>query len=193
MTVASGAVAWWILVGGVLPLWFLAGFFDYLCHRASDIEHANGVRETALHWLMFAEVGVPMLAAVFLKVNALLLLFMAACWVAHEVTTHFDLRLAIATRHVSAFEQQVHSFLEMLPLVALLLLVLIHWDEAGALLGLGAASADFSVSLKPLPSAPELICLFAAIFLLGIVPYADEFLRGLRALRASHGAPRIRI
>jgi hypothetical protein len=190
MTVASGAVAWWILVGGVLPLWFFAGFLDYLCHRASDIEHANGVRETALHWLMFAEVGVPMLAAVFLKVNALLLLFMAACWIAHEVTTHVDLRLAIATRHVSAFEQQVHSFLEVLPVVALLLLALLHWDQAAALVGFGATSADFSLSLKPLPSAPELIALFTGILLFGIVPYLDELLRGLRARRHPYGARR---
>ncbi len=125
------------------------------------------MRETALHWLMFAEVGVPMLAAVFLKVNALLLLFMGACWIAHEVTTHMDLRLAIATRYVSAFGQQVLAFLDVLPVVAILLLALLHWDQAGALLGLGAAAADFSLSLKPPPSASELILLFAAISVFG--------------------------
>ena len=187
---ASGDVVWWILVGGVLPLWFSAGFLDYLCHRASDIEHANGVRETALHWLMFTEVGVPLLAAVFLKVDALLFVLMGACWIAHEVTTHIDLRVAIATRYVSAFEQQVHSFLEVLPVIALLLLALLHWDQAGALLGLGAQPADFSLSLKPLPSAAELICLFAGVLLLGVIPYLDELLRGLRARRGPNGGPR---
>ncbi|MBV9045849.1 MAG: diguanylate cyclase, partial [Alphaproteobacteria bacterium] len=33
---------WDVLVYVVLPLWVLAGFADYLCHRATHIEHANG-------------------------------------------------------------------------------------------------------------------------------------------------------
>ena len=39
-----------LLLYVVLPAWVLAGFGDYLCHRALRIEHANGIRETVLHW-----------------------------------------------------------------------------------------------------------------------------------------------
>jgi hypothetical protein len=49
----------------LLPIWILAGFVDYLCHRASNIEHTSGTKESAAHWLMLAEIGVPLIAAVF--------------------------------------------------------------------------------------------------------------------------------
>jgi hypothetical protein len=56
---------WDLLVYVVLPLWVIAGFADYLCHRASNIGHANGMRESIIHWLMLAEVGLPLGLAVF--------------------------------------------------------------------------------------------------------------------------------
>jgi hypothetical protein len=45
----------------VLPLWLVAGFADYLCHRAANIEGTSGVKETLLHLLQFAEMAVPTL------------------------------------------------------------------------------------------------------------------------------------
>src|SRR6266567_2586632 len=39
----------------IMPLWFLAGVADWLCHRASDIEHTTGAKESIIHLLMFAE------------------------------------------------------------------------------------------------------------------------------------------
>ena len=143
---------WDVLMYLVLPLWVFAGFLDYCCHRASDIAHANGAKESALHWLMLGEVGVPILAAVFLKIDALLILFMILCLIAHEITGYLDLKLAMATRKVTPFEHQVHSVLEMMPLTALLLLAILHWPQAEALFGFGPASADFSLALKPPPA-----------------------------------------
>jgi hypothetical protein len=172
---------WDILMYIVLPLWVLAGFVDYCCHRTSDVEHANGVKETTLHWLMLGEVGVPILAAVFLRIDALLILFMIACLIVHEVTGYLDLKLAMATRKVTAFEQQVHSVLEMMPLAALLLLTALHWPQAEALFGFGQEAADFSLALKPPPTWRELILPMAGFLVLAIVPYAEEFVRGLRA------------
>jgi CubicO group peptidase (beta-lactamase class C family) len=40
-----------------------AGLADYLCHRAAHIEATSGYKESLLHLLQFAEVGVPILAA----------------------------------------------------------------------------------------------------------------------------------
>jgi hypothetical protein len=174
---------WDLLVFAVVPLWLIAGFVDYLCHRATDIAHANGARESLLHWLMLGEVGVPLLAAVFLKIDALIFALMILCWVAHELTTHTDLTLAMRTRRVTAFEQQVHSFLEVLPLAALLLLAALHWDQARALFGFGPAAADWSPALKPLPPLKELLALFGALTLFGVIPYAEELWRGMRAAR----------
>src|SRR5436190_18042475 len=110
------AAVWSILVYVVLPLWVICGFLDYLCHRASHMTEATGPRESRIHWLKLAEVGLPLTLAVFFEINALLLALMLLCLVVHEVTGYCDLRLAMATRTVTAFEHQVHSLLEVLPL-----------------------------------------------------------------------------
>ena len=52
-------------------------------------------------------------------VNALLMALMILCLIAHEITGYIDLRIAMRTRKVTAFEQQVHSVLEMMPLAAI--------------------------------------------------------------------------
>ena len=57
----------------VLRLWLLAGFADYLCHRAAHIENSTAPKESFIHLLMFAEMGVPLLAAIFLEINALII------------------------------------------------------------------------------------------------------------------------
>jgi hypothetical protein len=43
-----------ILMYFVLPVWFIAGFADWICHRATSIETASGVKESAIHALMWA-------------------------------------------------------------------------------------------------------------------------------------------
>jgi hypothetical protein len=35
-----------VLTYFVLPLWLVAGFADYLCHRASHIEQTSGAKES---------------------------------------------------------------------------------------------------------------------------------------------------
>jgi hypothetical protein len=172
---------WVVLVYIVLPLWVLAGFADYLCHRASNIEHVNGVKESALHWLMIGEVGVPILAALFLKIDALLIAFMIVFLIAHELTGYADLRFAMRTRRVTAFEQQVHSVLEILPLTALLLLCLLHWRQAQALFGFGPETASFSIALKDPPTLSALIPPAVGFVIFAILPYLEEFWRGVRA------------
>jgi len=59
-----------ILMYFILPLWLAAGFADYLCHRAAHIELTSGVKESILHLLQFVEMGIPLLAAMFLEINA---------------------------------------------------------------------------------------------------------------------------
>jgi hypothetical protein len=44
-----------ILMYFVLPLWLIAGFADWLCHRASHIESTTGAKESLIHLLMFVE------------------------------------------------------------------------------------------------------------------------------------------
>ena len=61
-----------LLLWFIMPVWFLAGLADYLCHRASDIEHTSGWKESVLHLVMFAEIAVPLLMCLFFEINALI-------------------------------------------------------------------------------------------------------------------------
>jgi hypothetical protein len=174
---------WSLLVYVVMPLWVIAGFLDYLCHRASDIEHATGVRESLIHWLMLMEVALPLVLAVFFRINAMLLALMIACLIAHEITGYLDLKIAMSTRKVTIFEHQVHSVLEILPLTAILLVMALHWPQTQALFGLGHETADLSLGPKQTPRWGEIIPPAAAFFLLTVAPYAEEIWRGFRAKR----------
>jgi hypothetical protein len=63
-----------VLMYFVLPVWVAAGFADYLCHRATSIETTSGWKESLLHLLQFGEMALPTLAAIFLEINALVIL-----------------------------------------------------------------------------------------------------------------------
>jgi hypothetical protein len=168
---------WFMLVRVVLPLWVAAGFLDYLCHRRSHIERAAGVRESLLHWLMLGEVMLPGGLILFFRVNALVLAVAIICLIAHEVSGYFDLKLAMATRRVTIFEHQVHSALEILPLMALALVMILHWPQTEALFGFGAEAADFSLGAKQIPRWDELARAFAIFLVLAIFPYLEELRR----------------
>lgn len=179
---------WNTLVWVVLPLWVVAGFLDYLCHRRSHIERASGMRESVIHWLMLAEVGLPLGLAIFFRIDALILGLMLACLVAHELTGYFDLKLALASRPVTIFEHQVHSVLEVLPLTAILLVMILHWPQAMALFGAGPEHADFALVLKQAPRWGEIVPPFAAFLVLALLPYGEELWRGWRARRINPSA-----
>jgi hypothetical protein len=170
----------------VMPLWLAAGFADYLCHRAAHIERTSGWKESALHLLQFAEMALPVLAALLLEINAGIILLMIVCLVLHEATAIWDVRYANATREVPPVEQHVHSVLEMLPLTALLIVVALHWPQFAALFGAGTESADFSLRLKqpPLPWLYVTVML-ALVLLFEVLPYGEEFMRTLRARRGA--------
>lgn len=71
----------------------------------------------------------------------------------------------------------MHSFLEMVPLIALLLVIARHWEQFLALFGAGPAQADYSLSLKEemLPMG-YIVAIFSAILLLELLPYFEALL-----------------
>src|SRR6185295_19974527 len=90
-----------VLMYFILPLWLAAGFADYLCHRASSIELTSGYKESLLHLLMFCEVGVPLLAAIFFEFNALVIATMIVGFIAHQLTSLWDTSVANDKRRVT--------------------------------------------------------------------------------------------
>jgi ABC-type spermidine/putrescine transport system permease subunit I len=170
-----------ILMYFVLPVWLAAGFADYLCHRASSIETTSGWKESLLHLLQFGEMAIPTLAAIFLQINALVIATMIICLIAHEATAIWDVSYAYEKREVTPTEQHVHSFLEMLPLMGLLIVATLHWQQFLSLFGLSQEQAEFTVRLKdsPLPWLYVTIIL-SLVVLFDVLPFIEELVRGLR-------------
>jgi hypothetical protein len=183
-TIMDPSITQSMLMYFVLPLWLAAGFADYLCHRASSIETTSGPKESLLHLLQFSEMAVPTLAAIFLEINALVILVMIVSLILHQLTAMWDVRFAYHRREVTPIEQHVHSVLEMLPLTALLIIVALHWQQFLALIGMGTQVADFSLRLKE-PPLPWLyvVVMLTLVLLFEILPYAEELVRTLRARR----------
>lgn len=119
---------WNVLGFGALPLWLAAGGADWLCHRRTEIERTAGPRESVFHVALFAEIAVPVLLALWYEINALLLAVMAAGVLAHFLTSWWDTAFAQPRRHIAPVEQLVHSWLEMLPVFALVVVALLHAD-----------------------------------------------------------------
>jgi hypothetical protein len=162
---------WYVL----FPVWILAGLADYLCHRRSDIEHTSGFKESVLHVLQAAEVGVPLLAALFLEINALVLCLMAVLVVAHTATAMWDVSYSTPRRYISPLEQHIHSYLEILPMVAVAIGAIVHWDAF-------RAPFTFELALKDNPVPPVSIALvLGTVAVLNGLPLLEEVLRTRRA------------
>jgi len=169
-----------LLMYVVVPLWFCAGMADYLCHRRSDLAHTSGAKESLIHLLMFAEMAVPLLAALLLEINALVFAIMIVAFLAHEVTALWDVSYAKTRRDISPIEQHVHSFLELIPFAAGLLLATLHWPQFLALFGLGDEPSRFVLELKREPLPPMyVVAVLAGAALLEALPYLEELWRAL--------------
>lgn len=178
-----------ILLYIVMPAWLIAGLADWACHRRTDLSHTTGAKESLLHMLMIAEVGLGVLAAVFLEITSAVLLLLLALLLVHALTSHWDLHYASGRRQVGPFEQSVHAYLEGLPLMACALLVASHWPQFTALFGAGAAPDwRWTWKAQALPT-PTIVVLLAAAAIFGFAPYAEELYRSLLARKDGTARP----
>jgi hypothetical protein len=173
---ATAAMLQQLLLWAVLPLWLLAGFGDWLCHRMQRIEHDAGTRESLLHALMLAEMALALTAALLLEITAAVLVLLLALCVAHELTTWQDLRYASSRRRIPWEEQWVHAVQLSLPWAGLVSLALIHLDQTAALLGHRAPNWSWHLKEAPLPPS-YLAGVAAAAGLLVALPFAEELIR----------------
>ena len=175
-----------ILMYFIIPIWFVAGIVDWFCHRRSNISGTSGAKESFIHLLMFAEVGIPLFMVLIFEVNSLIIAISIVLFFVHEATAMWDVSYAVTKRRVGPIEQHVHSFLEMIPLLALVLVVGRHWPHFTALFGFGDIPADFALELKedPLPTWYLVTVLLIALAL-EFVPYLEELMRGIKSDRQS--------
>jgi hypothetical protein len=171
-----------ILVLAVLlyGLWLAAGLVDYLCHRWSHIERTSGVTESSYHLLQFLVLGLGLLAATLLAVTPLVLLAIVMSVAAHSVLVYRDVAYTEGRRVISPLEQHVHGYLEVLPVVAVGLLVLFEWNDV--------ATAAWTLRWKAPPlSAAELATILGSFFVLGGTPILEELLRVSSSSQSSAG------
>ncbi|WP_257585301.1 MULTISPECIES: diguanylate cyclase [unclassified Streptomyces] len=185
-TVDVGDVTTRFLLYGLLPGWFAPGLADWAMHRRTRIEDTAGTKESLIHSLMMAEVGVPIALTLRYEVNPLLLTVQLGAAAVHEATALWDVRTAVdSDREVTPLEQHIHSFLESLPFGALVSLMCLHSDQVKSLLRGGRGDPD---AWRPLPrrrplSAGYLAGVGLAIGVCVLLPYGEELLRCRRADR----------
>jgi hypothetical protein len=164
----------------LLPAWNIVGAVDWWCHRRAGIERF-GPFEPMLHLILLSLAGLPMLLGLFLDINALVLLLMILCFVAHEIVGSIDIAWASHGRGIGPFEQRVHDFLTAIPCTALTLVVLFQWRDLIFLVQEPVAALSQPLQLRAPPLSPAAVTVILALVLLcNIVPYVEEFARAWR-------------
>lgn len=181
---ATAAVLQQLLMWVVLPGWVASGVADWYCHKVERIEHSAGLAESLLHLAMLGELGLGVLAAAALDINAAVLWLLFVLCVLHEVTMLVDLVYASRRRRIPVAEQWVHGVQQAAPWFAWLLLAAIHHPQALAAIGLGVATPDWQWQLKTptLPAATWAVIAAGGLVLVGC--FASEAWRGWRARRS---------
>jgi hypothetical protein len=186
VTVDVGDATTRYLLYGLLPSWFVPGVADWVMHRRTRIEETAGTKESLIHSLMMAEVGLPIALTLRYEVNPLLLSVQLGGAAVHEATALWDVRTAVdSEREVKPVEQHIHSFLESLPFAALASLMCLHADQVKSLLRGGRGDPDawrLVPRRRPL-SRGYLAGIAAAIGTCVLLPYGEELLRCVRTGR----------
>ena len=165
----------------ILPLWIVPAFVDYLFHRKSSIETTSGTHESLIHALQMSSAGIPTLMGLMLEINASVIATMIAATAAHEALTLWDIAYAEPLRRPTPNEQHMHSFLEVVPLMALSSVLSLHPKQTAALFGRGDEPARWGFHWKrPQLHKPYLAAILGLVSAFGIAPYAEELLRCYR-------------
>jgi hypothetical protein len=171
------------LQGFVLPIWIGAGLADWWCHRRTDIEHTAGAEESMIHAAMMLEGGLPTMLGLFCEVNAGVLAITYTILGLHELTAIWDVAYADGRREVTPTEQHIHGFLERVPLVAAVLLTVLHWDQARSVFRRGDQPEWQLRPKRRNLSRRYRVGMLTAVGSLVAAPYAEELLRCLKTRR----------
>jgi hypothetical protein len=180
-----------LVLYGMLPLWGIAGFVDWCCHRATKIEQTSGLKESLMHSLMGIQLGIPIVLCLLFKVNVLILLICIAAWLLHESIAHWDVHYAAPRRTISIWEMHVHNYMATLPIFLLMLIVVLNWPVVQKLVSFDWAG-QLSLQRVEVPHGSSTYLQHYLLFMavLCVVPYIEENLRCLRAARAARIAGR---
>jgi hypothetical protein len=174
-----------LILYGMLPLWGIAGFIDWCCHRATRIERTSGLSESLVHSLMGIQLGIPIVLCLLFKVNVLILLICIIAWLMHEFVAHWDVYYSAPLRKISIWEVHVHNYMATLPLFLLMLIVVLNWDVVLKLVKLDwAGEMSFQRVQTPHGGSAYLPAYLTFMGILCVIPYIEENLRCWRAMRS---------
>jgi hypothetical protein len=167
------------LTSVLIPAWIAAGLLDWQWHRVTKIERTSGAHESLTHVLMSVEAGAGIAAAMFFEIDAGVIAAMLASALVHEATVVWDIAYTKGLRRIPQAEDHTHSFLEVLPFVAVAFAAFARRAQARAMIGLGDERPrwQFRPNLR-LPFASLLAV--AAGGVLGVGPHVEELVRCLR-------------
>lgn len=170
-----------VLLYVFLPLWGIAGFADWCCHRATRIEENSGLKESLMHSLMGIQVGIPILMCLLYRVNVLVLLICLLAWVLHELVAHGDVHYAASRRRISIWEMHAHSYLASLPFYMLAMIMVINWPVVLDLVTLDWQGQMRLIPVDTPPGGERYLPFYLGFMaLLCVFPYLEENLRCLR-------------
>ena len=164
----------------LLPAWVVIGALDWWCHRRAGIERF-GPFEPLLHLVLISLAGFPILIGLFLEINTPVVAAMMLCFLLHETVGYLDVRWAAQHRGIAPFEQRIHDYLAAVPLAALSLVVVLHWQELVLLATqpIEALTQPLRLRTPPLPSG-IVAGILLLVFVGNVIPFLEEFARALR-------------
>lgn len=154
----------------IYPAWLAAGAVDYLCHRKTDIERTSGAMESWLHVAQLASMTLIVAFATLAEITVASWSVLVLAAIAHSALAFADVAYTDGRRRISPLEQTAHSFMEVLPLVAVGLLAVASWPLARA--------PEFAFA-SPLEGWRAAV--LGSFALLAGVPVFEELFRSLRA------------
>jgi hypothetical protein len=161
-----------------LPLWGIAGFADWCCHKATKIEATSGIKESLMHSLMGIQMAIPIMLCLVYYVNVLVLLICIITWISHEIVAHCDVRYASPKREISIWEMHAHTYLGSLPLYMLTSIIVINWDVFQQLITINWVGNMSLIYLdEPHGTSSYLPAYLAFMAVVCVFPYVEENIR----------------
>jgi len=144
-----------------------------------------------MHSVMGIQVGIPIVLCLLFEINVLVLLICLFAWVLHELVAHWDVHYTSDIRHISIWEMHAHSYLATLPLFMVLGIIILKWDVFMQLVTFDWHGQMSFVRASVAPGGTFYIKFYVGmVLLLGVVPYVEENLRCLIALKRRSAANR---
>lgn len=170
-----------VLLYVFLPLWGIAGFVDWCCHRVTNIETTSGLKESLMHSVMGVQMAIPIAMCLLFYVNVLVLLVCLITWLSHELVAHWDVRYASPKREISIWEMHAHNYLGSLPMYMFISIVVINWPEFLQLISFEwAGNMTLTFVSEPHGSKGYLPVYILFMMVLCVFPYIEENIRCLR-------------